>query len=430
MFELIDTRPDVNVQESEYIRLLGYPRGHALDGRPKELAQWAREWYQYHGKAWVYARQVDHLEIGDNYLMFDGSRFSSKQLREQFADAGAESAFVAVVSAGEECETAAHRLWQQEKPDEYFFLEMYGSAVVEHLIAGTGFRFCEWADGKRSAILPHYSPGYPGWDISDQRILMDVLLSQRTNVFPSRMEVLESGMLNPKKSLLAVFGITSHLDRVERLTNLVPCENCPMHSCRYRRVPYRKAPPLVENVLEMQRKHSGGQGFADGLSSGVQPGAAYRISTNVLRKWSHERLRLKTGHDGSVEATFRYEGTTCSNLGHPLEFDYHIKLGSPERGYLIEDVKCCPSPADEGYQFMCEYIAKGDAFLGSIAGEKPLLGKRLEEVITWDRPFAPAGCFCDSKGREHKWGLVFEVLHYALAHKEDGAQVELKHATR
>ena len=41
MNELIDTHPDVNVQEAEYARLLGYPREWVMEGRPRELAEWA-----------------------------------------------------------------------------------------------------------------------------------------------------------------------------------------------------------------------------------------------------------------------------------------------------------------------------------------------------------------------------------------------------
>jgi light-regulated signal transduction histidine kinase (bacteriophytochrome) len=37
MLELIDTRPQVDVAESEYQRLLGYPNQHVLEGRSREL---------------------------------------------------------------------------------------------------------------------------------------------------------------------------------------------------------------------------------------------------------------------------------------------------------------------------------------------------------------------------------------------------------
>ena len=62
MFELIDLDPAVMVQESEYWRLLGYPAGHAPDGRARELADWARGWYAAHGRPWIYAREADSTE--------------------------------------------------------------------------------------------------------------------------------------------------------------------------------------------------------------------------------------------------------------------------------------------------------------------------------------------------------------------------------
>ncbi|HEX7617866.1 MAG TPA: hypothetical protein VF480_04010, partial [Verrucomicrobiae bacterium] len=134
MLELIETNPDVNVQESEYTRLLGYPKQRLLKGRPRELADAARQWYAENGRPWFSARQLNTLEWANGKLRVGGTEFSSKQLHDQFAEAQSESAMLVVVSAGWECEEKARQLWQEGKPDEYFFLEMYGSAVVEHLV--------------------------------------------------------------------------------------------------------------------------------------------------------------------------------------------------------------------------------------------------------------------------------------------------------
>jgi len=56
--------------------------------------------------------------------------------------------------------------------------------------------------------------------------------------------------------------------------------------------------------------------------------------------------------------------------------------------------------------------------LSNIEREKPLLGKPLDEVLNWQRRYSPAGCYCDSDSRLHKWGLVLEVIHYALVQYE------------
>jgi hypothetical protein len=84
------------------------------------------------------------------------------------------------------------------------------------------------------AVLPHYSPGYPGWDVAEQSSLLDLFGGAGT--IPGNLEALESGALRPKKSLLAVFGLTRQTQGVPRLTEMVACESCSLPACEFRRV--------------------------------------------------------------------------------------------------------------------------------------------------------------------------------------------------
>jgi len=418
MFELIDTRPDNNVQESEYIRLLGFPGHHVLEGRSRELADVTRQWYAQNGKPWIYARQIEGLELAGERLHVNGTVFSSQQLHDNFNTAQVHSAMLAVLSAGPECEERARELWQEGKPDEYFFMEMYGSAVVEHLVTVASGRICGWADQQGMVALPHYSPGYSGWDVADQPKLWELIRQTKGRDFPGDLHVMETGMLRPKKSLLAVFGVTRHLDKVRAFARLVPCENCSLPGCQYRRAPYQHSPPQIEEVRRLQSGAMDDSPARVVSLSGLRHDAKYSINLKALRKWSQERLKLKTRHDGSIEAHFRYEGTTCSNLGHPLEFDYHILLGPAREGHRIIEVSCLPAPGDTGHARQCEYLKDAAAFMNSIDDEKPLRGCPLNDVLVWQRPFSPSGCYCDADRRSHKWGLVYEVIHYALVQRE------------
>jgi hypothetical protein len=418
MFELIDTHPPVNVRASEYQRLLGYPKHHKPDGRVRKLADQARAWYAENGKPWIYARQTGGLKLKHKQLRVHGTEFTSKQLHDQFTATEAHAAVLVAVSAGPECEEKARQLWQAGKPDEYFFMEMYGSAVVEHLVTVASGHICGWADQNGMAALPHYSPGYSGWDISDQSKLWKLIRQKTGRNFPGEIEVLETGMLRPKKSLLTVFGITRHLDKVRHLAGLIPCESCSLPGCQYRRAPYRHSPPQIEDVRRLQ------SGTAENPPAPAIAGAAlnhnahYTVNTRALEKWSKERLQLKFLANGSVAARFQYEGTTCSNMGRPLAFDYEVKLGPPEDGYRILATACAPTPGDTGHKYQCEYLSDAKSHMRSIANEKPLLGKPLNAVLAWKRSYNPSGCNCDSARREHKWGLVFEVIHYALVQRE------------
>jgi hypothetical protein len=248
MFELLETHPPVDVQEAEYQRLLGYPKKFEMAGRARELADAARTWYSENGRPWFYARQADDVELTETTLRLGGMEFSSKRLRGQFAEARAESAVLVAVSAGKECEEHARRLWQEGKPDEYFFLEIFGSAVAEHLVAAASGKICGWADGHGAAALPHQSPGYAGWNILDQIKLWDAIRRSPSHPLADRLEVLDSGMLRPKKSLLAVFGVTRDLEKARRLANLIPCETCPLANCQYRRAPKKRSPRYFDTV--------------------------------------------------------------------------------------------------------------------------------------------------------------------------------------
>jgi hypothetical protein len=195
-------------------------------------------------------------------------------------------------------------------------------------------------------------------------------------------------MLRPKKSLLAVFGVTRYISRVRPLTDLRPCENCSFAACQYRRAPYRRAVP--------------------------EAGDRYSVSLKALKRWSDDRLTLTRRTDGTIDAVFHYEGTTCTNMGRPLKFDYLVTVGPREEGYPIRDQRCQPSRGDEGYTSMCRYLTDPTELMTSIASEQPLNGQPLDEVMRWARPASPAGCYCEPASRQHKWGLVLETIHYAL----------------
>ncbi|MEI9973362.1 MAG: hypothetical protein WDO73_15760, partial [Ignavibacteriota bacterium] len=50
-------------------------------------------------------------------------------------------------------------MWLDEKPDEYFFLEIYASAVVEQLITLARSPPVRLGGPRNTGVLPHYSPG-------------------------------------------------------------------------------------------------------------------------------------------------------------------------------------------------------------------------------------------------------------------------------
>jgi hypothetical protein len=397
--ETRDTQPEHQVQDAEYLRLLGYPPGHEPGARVRELMAWARAWYAEHGRPWVYLRRVDFQSDAER-LRLDGVEFHSQRLHEHLRQHGVRSAVLLAVSAGQECEEHARVLWGEGKPDEYFFLEVYGSAVVEDLVARTSGRICDLAGSQALMAIPHYSPGYTGWDVAEQNKLFSLIAHGMSGSFPGPLEVLSSGMLRPKKSLLGVFGLAPANGRAAPGTEATPCENCGFSPCRYRRAPYRHAVgPVFDRTM--------------GQSKTGPTTPRYTVNPRALRKWATERVSLVPQADGTLEAVFRFDGTTCSH--QPLAFDYRVRLSGPADGYVILDSSCRPAADDEGHKLTCSYLADADDHLHEIAADRPLLGRPLDEVFDWSRESAPSGCHCAAASRAHKWGLALEAIHYALA---------------
>ncbi|MEA2711535.1 MAG: hypothetical protein QOF78_4136 [Phycisphaerales bacterium] len=424
MIELVDTLPDINVQPAEYKRLLGYPRDRVLEGRARELAEGAREWYAKFGRPWVYARQAETLEITNGSICIDGVSFTSKKLQNTLQQAEANSAILVAVSAGPQVEAEAQKLWLEEKPDEYFFLEIFGSAVVEHLITITGARLCAWAEGRRLAVLPHYSPGYPEWDISEQGKLLELMCRTREHAFPCDLEVLDSGMLRPKKSLLAVFGLTAKTEHVRRLTDLVPCDNCSFTPCQYRRSPYVRMGEYARIEVAARGDDVPEEDVIPAAPPTLDPAAKYSVNAKALKRWADERLTLAMKPDGTIDALFRYEGSTCTNMGRSIQFHYHVKLGPREEGYPIREQRCGPAPGDTGHTYMCRYMNNAEHLMVAIEQEKPLIGQPLNDVLAWSRISTGAACYCEPASRKHKWGLVLETIHYALVQEEKRRALE------
>lgn len=392
--EIHDARPAYEVKEEEYLRLLGYPPAHQPGDRERELMAWARGWYRHHGRPWVCLREAP-LRLEGEQLRIDGVEFRSRRLREHFHRHGVRRAMLVAVSAGPECEEHARQLWQEGRPDEYYFLEMFGSAVVEDLVARLSGRICALAAHQRLVAVPHYSPGYTGWDVAEQGMLFQLITSRLDRTLSGPLEVIASGMLRPKKSLLGVFGLAP-ADAGASVVNETPCVNCAFAPCQYRRAPYRHQVSAVRSAAVRP------------------PEPGYVTPQRALRKWAAERVQVTPLPDGAIEAVFRFDGTTCSNLGRPLAFDYRVRLDAAQR---IISCSCAPAPDDEGYRSTCAYLAEPERFLRDVAGDQPLLGRPLDDVLGWERPAVSTGCHCNADSRLHKWGFVLEAIHFALRHK-------------
>ena len=147
----------------------------------------------------------------------------------------------------------------------------------------------------------------------------------------------------------------------------------------------------------------------------------YSLPKKALMKWVRENVTLQFFEDETVDAKFRFVGSTCGNMGHVLDFDFSVTLSPAGAGRKIVASSCQPAKADRGAGQMCAHHADGATFLAKVAAHNPGLGKSLEECLHWEPEMLPAGCLCSAQSRNHKWRNAFQTIHYALSLQEEVA---------
>jgi hypothetical protein len=226
------------VRPAEYARLLGLPRGRALEGELLARAAWARDWYAERGRPFAAARRVPLARIaGDAVVLEDGSELRCGRLARRLHEAGARALHALAVSAGPEVDEEAERLWAEGKPDCAYFLDRFGTAVVERLVFHAALALCRAAESRRETLLPHLSPGCGSWDLGDQPRLMRLVFGGEREA-SGRIEMLPTGALRPKNALLAALGVTR---RRVAPTPADACRACDLPGCGFRRAPYAPA---------------------------------------------------------------------------------------------------------------------------------------------------------------------------------------------
>lgn len=183
------------VRDGDFKRFLRFPPHRPLSGAVAETANWARTWYATHGQPWCCAIAVPELFA----VPGDSEEPLAHPLHDQ------PDAVLVAASAGPEAEAEARRRWLEAEPDRYYFLECYAAAVVDALVSDAARRLVAAGRISVSARFRH-CPGYRGWPVSDNAVLVRRL--QRLPL-PGPMAALESGMLSPKASQVACFGLAS-----------------------------------------------------------------------------------------------------------------------------------------------------------------------------------------------------------------------------
>jgi hypothetical protein len=224
------------VDAAAYAALLGYPDQGLPDGRILELATASRQWFREHARPWGRARVLAVRALDRERIELDnGVALNSSALAARLRQGGSTELIVAMVSAGAEVDLRSATLWRHDRPDEAYFVDRLGAAAARRLAGWVGDHLRAEASRGDLDVLPGYSPGFDGWSLDDQKPLADCL----GNDEPGRFRVLDSGMIDPKNTLLAAFGVTELRAVAEDAWRRHPCSWCSLADCRVRTAGYR-----------------------------------------------------------------------------------------------------------------------------------------------------------------------------------------------
>jgi hypothetical protein len=189
------------VRAKDFRRFLRLPNRRALDGAMAETAAWAQQWFTANARPWRAVCPVP-LQIEAAGISVCGTQFGGPALAHRFmSDVSAQ---IVAISAGPELDAETAARWRADEPDRFYFLECYAAAAVDTLFRATVAELAS-AGGLAADKLTVYAPGYPDWPM---RETVGFLATLRAAIeLPGPLAALESGMLTPKKSRLALVAL-------------------------------------------------------------------------------------------------------------------------------------------------------------------------------------------------------------------------------
>ena len=121
------------------------------------------------------------------------------------------------------------RLMGQRRLSDAYVLDVMGSVTTENMVAQFYRRMKKLHETDNKTVTYRFSPGYCDWSVTDQKPLFRLLDAKAVGV-----QLTDSCLMQPRKSISGVFGIYPHHDGSPRkIYN--PCLECRKKDCQARR---------------------------------------------------------------------------------------------------------------------------------------------------------------------------------------------------
>jgi hypothetical protein len=217
------------IDPDEVLRFQGYRRGidvpgpdvralfeeaHALGRRlmePRAAVRWSA---------------VDEA-ADDRLTLTDGPAFTIPGIAGAWGAVGEVAG--AVVTIGRALESRVAELWAARELPLAAMLDSVGSGAVESLAEHVNDLLCQQGIARGVRVTNRISPGYGGWDVSEQTLLFHFVGGA-----PIDVELNDACFMTPEKTITLLVGAGPDA-RVDHY--FAQCARCWMAGCAYRRAP-------------------------------------------------------------------------------------------------------------------------------------------------------------------------------------------------
>ncbi len=161
-----------------------------------------------------------NIQVRDNLLIFEGKTFHTDNIIAGSLKQ-ADSIAVFVCTAGEELSNWVKQLFNSEDPVKAYIGDIAASLIVEKATDQLQYLIEELVLEDQKRITNRYSPGYCGWDVSEQHQLFALLPDNFCGV-----NLNETALMNPIKSVSGIIGIGQDVRKAA-----YQCNSCEIKDC-------------------------------------------------------------------------------------------------------------------------------------------------------------------------------------------------------
>jgi len=176
-----------------------------------------------------FSYRIGKVKSTDNGVVYveGGLSFTSSNLEKTMKDCNEIIFFIATIGDGIEEKIA--QFTEENYLSKAYILDSMGSVTIENMVEEFYQAMRERYKSKGREVTFRFSPGYCDWSIKDQKKLFSFF-----EPHPTGVELTDSCLMQPRKSISGIFGILPP-DTDSSFLPYNPCSECSKKNCIGRR---------------------------------------------------------------------------------------------------------------------------------------------------------------------------------------------------